>query len=360
MTIPESKPAKIFNQKGFILVATLWILAMLSIAASFFALWTQRTVNIAQTRQMDIQGEIDLLGTQANIVYLLTTQRFTIGGLTLPDVSLDKAQEEMDYDDISILPIGNEIALDDRPYFGHGKAFFAIQDEGGLININLETRHTLGRLLGLLGVEANLHEPLIAKLKDYIDMDDLHRINGAESYHYERRNLPPPTNRYLFHQMEIQRILDWGEQSTLWENHQLKQLTHLWLAVRPNINTAPSLVLQAAYNISEKSAESIIKMRETQPFYSPGMTFNVTGEPLDLDPDEENISPSSFLRLTLWYAGAQRMRQVYMRLMHNVEDRKPWQVEYRLEFELLPVYTEKLPHHAKTTLFNSTLSTKKQ
>jgi len=359
MTILELKPATIGNQKGFILVATLWTLAMLSIAASFFALWTQRAVDIAQTRQMDIQGEIDILGTEANMVYFLTTQRFTIAGLTLPNLFLNNTKINND-DEVTILPIGNEIALDDRPYFGHGKAFFAIQDEGGLININFESKHTLGRLLGLLGVNINLHDPLIAKLKDYSDLDDSYRINGAESYHYKKRNLPPPTNRYLYHQMEIQRIIGWKEQSTLWENHQLKQLTHLWLAARPNLNTAPSLVLQAAYNINASSAKSIIEMRKIQPFYTSSMAHQITGEPLDLEPEEENIFPSSFLRLTLWYAGAQRMRQVYIQLKPNAEGRKPWQVEYRLEFELLPIYTEKLPDHAKTTLFNSTLSTKKQ
>ncbi|OQY55863.1 MAG: hypothetical protein DRR08_13485 [Candidatus Parabeggiatoa sp. nov. 2] len=339
------------NQHGFVLVTTLWVLAMLTLAASFFALWTQRTLTIAQTRQADIQGEIDMLSTQANVIYLLTTQPFTLGGLTVPDAP-DTIDKSKSYED-SILPVGTEIAVDDRSYFGHGKAFFALQDEGGLININIETEQTLGRLLGLLGVEAKLRAPLIAKLKDYIDLDDLHRANGAESYHYEQRNLPPPTNRYLKHQMETKRVLDWAEQTTLWENHQLRQLTHLYLAARSNINTAPSLVLQAAYNLSANNAERIIKMRERMPFYTLKGVFQVTGIQLDVDPLEENFFPSEYSRLTLWYAGARRMRQVHIELTPNAEKIKPWQIESSLEFELLPIYADKFPHHVQTTLFIS-------
>jgi len=362
MIIQESKHAMIGNKKGFILVATLWILAMLSIAASFFALWTQRAVTIAQDRQADIQGEIDMLSTQANVIYLLTTQGFTIGGLTvpLPPQPIDKYNKNKNYDEEpTILPVGNEIAMDDRPYFGHGKALFALQDEGGLINIHFETDYTLSRFLGLLGVEPKWQQPLIAKLKDYVDLDDLHRINGAESYHYKQRDLPPPTNRYLYHQMETQKILDWKEQSTLWKNHQLRQLTHLWIAARPNVNTAPSLVLQAAYNISAEAAQRIIKMRETQPFYYSSAVSQIAGEPVDIDSFEANWL-SADPRITLWYDGAQRMRQVYIRSTPNAIDRKPWQVEFDLEFELLPIYTKKIPHHVQTTIFESTLSAKTQ
>lgn len=348
------------NKKGFILVATLWILAMLSIAASFFALWTQRAVTIAQDRQADIQGKIDMQSTQANIIYLLTTRRFTIAGITLPSQSkiIDKNNKNYE-EEYTILPVGNEIAMDDRSYFGHGKALFALQDEGGLINIHFETEDTLARLLGLLGVEPKWQQPLIAKLKDYVDLDDLHRINGAESYHYKQRNLPPPTNRYLFHQTELQRILDWKEQSVLWKNHQLRQLTHLWIAARPNVNTAPSLVLQAAYNISAEAARRIIKMRETQPFYYTSRVSQIAGEPLDIDSLDVNWIAGA-PRITLWYDGAQRMRQIYIRLTPNAVNRKPWQIEFDLEFKLLPTYTKKTPHHVQTTIFKPALSTKAQ
>ncbi|MDM8558493.1 hypothetical protein [Candidatus Parabeggiatoa sp. HSG14] len=359
-----------YHQKAFVLVTTLWVLAILAIAISFFALWTQRTITLAQKMQDNLQGEIDMHSTQANIIYLLTTQRMTIAGLTVPPKkeldatkTLDELKDEFTQqqnnsitsEGDSILPIGGEIFLDDSPYFGHGKAYFALQDIGGLIPINLVSAATLNQLLGFLGVDIELRPPLIAKFYDYIDTDDLHRLNGAEAYHYEKRDLLPPTNHFLINPMESQRILDWTEQSLMWENNRIGQLTNTVLPAMPNFNTAPSLVLQAAYNITADGAKSLTKFRRTVPFYTLNKVNQMAGVHLNVDPMEANFFPSHYLRLTLWYEDAQRMRQVQLKLTHNVDGYEPWLIDYTLEWALLPDYTKKNPIHAQTTVFNSTL-----
>lgn len=345
------------RQKGFILVTTLWILAILTMVAGFFSLWTQKTVEIAQTMQADMQGEIDMYNTQSTIIYLLVTQRFTIAGLTVPQTpkQMNKTREVIEYD--SVAPRGGEIAVDDRAYFGIGKAYFALQDKRGLIGINFAAQNILYRLLSLLGVKTELQAPLIAKLEDYVDIDDLHRLNGAEAYHYEKRGLPPPPNRFLMTPMECQNILDWAEQSGLWKNNQFGQLTNVILAGYPNFNTAPSLVLQAAYNMNATSAERIIQRRKTKPFSSLSIINYVAGIHLNLDSFDLNFFPSSSLRLTLWYEGARRMRQIHLHLPLNVEDKKPWRIDYTLELELLPTYSQSSPLHAQTSFFSPTLST---
>jgi general secretion pathway protein K len=343
-------------QKAFVLVSTLWILAVLTIAASFFALWTQRTVAVVQANQEDVQGELDMLNTQASLIYLLTTQRMTIAGLTLPEDETTEEQEELDkkndfWGQDSILSQGGELAIDDRPYFGYGKAYFALQDEAGLLGINLATEPILARLLGLLGVDEALHDPLIAKLQDYIDTDDLHRLNGAEAYHYEKQGLRPPSNRYLINPMEIKRILDWSEQASLWENDRLGQLTNTVLAALPNFNTAPSLVLQAVFNMTAQGAERIIQIRQTIPFYNLNTINEIGALNLTLDPIDLNFFPSFYFRLTLWYEGGKRMRQVHVQLTHRADGFKPWKIQYTLEQPLLSTYEQTPPNRTGVTLF---------
>jgi general secretion pathway protein K len=383
-------------KKGFILVTTLWVLAMLTMAASFFALWTQRTIETAQRLQDDLQAKIEMHNTQANIIYLLTTQRFTVAGLTVsegssgqdnspttleelndPNKSLDeimdefmemqkrlKAQKQKPQFDIfegkSTLSVGKEIALDDRPHFGDGNAYFALQDIGGLLNIQVSQDWAINRLFELLGVQSKLHAPLIAKLQDYTDLDDLHRINGAESYHYEERQLPPPRNRFLITSMESYHILDWAEQSSLWKNNQFGQLTQTFLALRPNFNTAPSLVLQAAYNLNADAAEQIIKMRQGVPFLNLHTVTQIAGMPPQVEPEYTNFLAKPILRLTLWHDRTQRMQQVYIRLTDKDDGGKPWRIEYRTELNLLPRYTEIPPIHVQTSLFKPTLPTETQ
>ena len=350
----------IINQKAFVLVTTLWVLAILTIAASFFALWTQHALNLAQTMQDDLQGEIDMSSTQATVIYLLTTQRFTIGGLILPIEDEEKAQEiEAKLKD-SILAVGGEMAVDDRVYFGYGKALFALQDEAGLLGINFVSRTVMNRLIGLLGVEQEARNPLIAKFYDYIDADKLHRLNGAEAAHYEKRDLSPPSNHFLITPQESHRVLDWAEQTKLWESNQLGQLTNVVLPGLPNFNTAPAMVLQAVFNMDAESAERLIKVRQSLPFYSTKAIDQLGGIGFSLDQFDTNFFSSYYLRLTLWYQGSQRMRQIHFKLTERGDKKKPWQIEYSLELELLPKYKEAYPSYVQTAILNSTLSAKTQ
>ncbi|OQW91202.1 MAG: hypothetical protein BWK79_17515 [Beggiatoa sp. IS2] len=361
---PESK-INIQRQRGFVLALTLWMLAILTIAAGFFSLWTQRAVTAAQTLQMDLQGEIDMQATQANLIYLMATQRFNIGGLTTPDKKSEEDSKSKtkilstpnDFGEASILPEGGEIFLDDRPYFGSGKAYFALQDESGLVNINLESMEAMSRLLNLLGIKKDLCPALVAKLRDYTDEDDLHLLNGAEKYEYNLLGLSPPSNRLLIVPWEARRILDWDKQPALWENDTLPQLTQALVAAHPNINTAPAIILQAVYNLTDEATERVIKAREGLPFYEVSAVTQIAGMTLDIDPEEaDNFFPASYLRLMLWYENARRMRQIHLQITPYADKSKPWMVHYTLNYGLLPRYTQLSPIRARTTLFDATVS----
>lgn len=366
------------SQQGYILVTTLWVIALLTLLASFFALWTQRAMTLAQTKQRDLQSEIAMFNTQSNLLYLLNTQRFTIAGLTIPSsdvgLKLPKKEEEEksrapvdnrslphplfsmllpDESEVSILPVGGEIAFDDRAYWGDGNVRFAIQDEGGLLNINLETEPTLRRLLDVLGVAEEQQDPLVAKLKDYIDADDLHRLNGAEKHHYEKQDKLPPRNRYLLSPLEVWQVLDWAEQSRLWENGQLQQVIRDRLSARPNFNTAPALVLQAAYGFTPEAAERVIKQRQNRPFYQLSPVTEVAGAVPTVDPEEENFFPSTLMRITYWTQENQRLRQVHLRLTSFADGKKPWQIQRTLEMGILPRYKDAIPISTQTDLFDT-------
>jgi hypothetical protein len=290
----------------------------------------------------------------------LVTQRFNVGGVTVPRQEVEKkgeiSVEEISSD--SILPVGGEIKLDDRPYVGYGKAFFSLQDKRGLIGINFVSRTVLSRLLGILNVKSELHGPLTAKLHDYIDIDDLHRLNGAEESHYKRRNLPPPLNHYLTTSMECKNVLDWDKQETLWKDNIFGQLTNAIFATYPNFNTAPALVLQAAYNLSAEHAQRIVNRRRQHPVLSIQHLNQMTGTLVDVDPEEFMIFPSSNFRLTIWYKGSKRMRQVHIDIPSGLHHKKPWLIDYYLDIPLLPTYTEIPPIHAQTIFFDSTLPAK--
>jgi len=351
--------------KGFVLVTTLWILAMITIATTALALWTEQTLSLAREMQQKVQSEIDMQSTESTILYLLATQTFTVAGMTVTDYVYDP---NGDLDSLPFLPVGQEIPLDDRPYYGHKSARFALQDERGLLSLNIvalsSELNTLlirraVRLLGLLGVKAELREPLISKLRDYADTDNDYRLNGAEEQHYQQRGLLLPANRALLKPMECLRVFGWAEEKSLWKDGLWGQLTTTALAGGTNINTAPLLILKSIEGINATAAERIIESREEIAFFdtqtlsqSAGVYFSDDLFELGL-----NFYPSNFIRITLWHEKAEKMRQVHIQLTPLFDKGAPWIVDYAIELPLFDNYSKMTLNYAQTPLFQPTIST---
>ncbi len=348
------------RQRGFILAATLWLLAILTLAAGFFSLWTQRAVDLAVENREDIQARIEMHDSFSGLLYLLASQRMTLAGLTLPDdprIVPEISMQEITMNLLEgnhVLPVGGELPLDNRAVPGYGGARFALQDEGGLINPNHASEMLLERLLGLLGVPGEERSPLVAKLQDYIDLDDLHRINGAEAYQYRRAGLPPPTNRYLRAPGEARRVLGWAEQTGLWQNSRWREFTTVATGGIPNINTAPALVLQTLPGVDAPTAERIIQAREIQPLSSIAMLEAVTGQPVLLDPLGLRFMATDYLRVTLWHRDSGEMRQYHLRLTAFADQARPWKILYYLSHPLTDDYRN-APLHAPLDFFTATL-----
>ncbi len=71
------------HAQGFILVLVLAMLVVLSLLAGSIAGVTARLRDQAQFRQIRLRDSIDIAATRATILYLLTTQRMTVGGVTV-------------------------------------------------------------------------------------------------------------------------------------------------------------------------------------------------------------------------------------------------------------------------------------
>jgi type II secretory pathway component PulK len=73
---------------------------------------------------------------------------------------------------------------------GGGSFRVRLIDEGGKINLNRVDDTTLRRIFTNIGVEEPYRSALVDSILDWIDPDDLHRVNGAENDYYE--SLSPP------------------------------------------------------------------------------------------------------------------------------------------------------------------------
>ena len=291
------------TQRGFVLVATLWILAVITIAASYFAERISRSIALAQQKQETTEQLVEFANTRAEVLYRLGTMRFSLYGLGNPPA----------------------IALDGRPYLGSGDDIVRLQDNRGLLNVNFLERNMMSRLVGQLGVPIEKRDAMIDTLLDYVDTDDLRRLNGAEKSEYAALGLPPPPNDWLASPYQLRNIIGWRDQPGLLENL-LRFVTTSRITLF-NVNTAPLEVLASLPGGSRETAAALIKMRNEKPLYTVGQLADFTAGMLD--PDYLLFYPGNSIRITQQSKKFPWAVQYSLTLTPRSES-APWRVDYNV------------------------------
>jgi len=294
-------------QQGFVLVLTLWILAIVTIAATYLAERVNRALDLARQSRQNTQILIDLADTRAEILFRLGTTHMSVYGLGQgPDDS---------------------IYLDNRFYQGVGKDIVRLQDNRGLVNLNAVSDDRLHRLLGLLDIPAEQRGRMIDTLRDYTDDDNLKRLNGAEEPEYAALNLPPPRNDRLLTPFEPQRILGWREVRLLWDDDRLPNLTTTSTSVALNPNTAPWPVLATLPGVTNEIAQAMITKRQLMPFTSGDQVAAMIGIPPQELFLQIIVLPSDSVRVTQSAPGLPWALQYNVSLTPN-GDLAPWRIDY--------------------------------
>ena len=72
--------------RGFVLVLVLAMLVILGLLAGTIAAVTGRLAEQAQQRAQATRDAVDIASTRATVLYLLSTQRMTLGGHTVDNL----------------------------------------------------------------------------------------------------------------------------------------------------------------------------------------------------------------------------------------------------------------------------------
>jgi hypothetical protein len=172
-----------------------------------------------------------------------------------------------------------------------------VQDEGGLFNVSTINEASVGRYLEALGLKAEQARHLAATLADFIDDDDLHRLNGAEKDEYKRANVPPPANGPLRENGDLWRVLDWRNAFTPQQRLEVQETSSAVLIPSlSNINTAGPAALMAWFGLTREQADQVMKERLKQPLMATDIT-RITGVNHIDDDFRLYTSPSRRVRL---------------------------------------------------------------
>ncbi len=322
------------------LAITLWLLAGITIAVGLMTLWAVDQVGQARIGHEMLEDEIAVHDTRDTLLYLASTRELTLAGLptgTQSEATL--ALRRLDeFGGLRRDPIGDELSLDGSAYMGVGGTTFQLQDEAGLYSFVWPRPADLDRFLLAHGVERDRIPRLRDTLLDYIDADDLNRLNGAESRDYEREKRPPPPNRRLLVPGEIARVMGWDELAP----EQLSAIiehTTPYYAGAVNLNTMPAELLPAWVVGCPETCDRITTRRRQTPFHSSVELQAKVGVRLPGDDllDYRFVAEPS-LRVTLWGRTGAAWR-MHVRLTPLADRRGPWSI--------LAAYPVTRPSHDK-------------
>lgn len=322
------------RNRGFVLVLVLAMLVVLGLLAGTIAAVTGRLAEQAQQRAQFTRDAVDIASTRATLLYLLSTQRMTVGGLTVDNLvsfgedGVRPMQSQADLE--SVLPVGSEIRLDGRMYKGFGDVRFAMQDDYGLFGVNWNPSWQLERLLAQGGHPRPVPaEALINRLFDYEDRDNLYRLNSMEADGYRKAGMAPPTNLPLATPMEVLRVMGWKQALSFLTPAEISDTITVEPVAVVNLNTAPSRVLRVIDGVDEEKAARAIAFRKVQPFMTGAAFFEFLGLPKSPEaPVAVYPAPSGTLKL--WPSHGGQVGLVHWTLTPIEDKGRPWREDYEL------------------------------
>lgn len=324
MTPPcRNRAGRRHGERGFILAATLWALAALTVLASYVNSVATSDVERALAQRQALQDELDARSTENTLIYLLTSSRMSHRGIILEREQRfsDPTGQPLKHPGDGTLPVSGEV------HAGIGRVRYYLQDERGLIGINSPDQPFLSRALQHVGVSAAHASGLMPRVRDYVDLDDALSLSGAERFDYARARRPPPANWFMAGTPELRRVLGVETLVTPAQWRRLRPLLTPREQHGYNFNTMPADVA-AAFVGGVEAVQNLLEVREEQVIRTPEDVAELTGVALRLNPEDLLTFPSPNCRIAVWTPAAGRRSIVGITLTPGAAD-APWRKEYR-------------------------------
>lgn len=214
------------------------------------------------------------------------------------------------------------LRVDGRVYRLPSGVLVSVQDARGLISVSVLDSRLLYNFLVRQGVPDAQVPPLIDKLADYGDLDDLRRINGAERDDYRALGLGGPRNDWPVSAYELAQVAGWPQWPQLWQHAGDFFSTRREEQINPN--TAPREVLLALPGATPEGVDALLLQRERLHLTSTAQVAVVSGILLGLEHD--TFYPGRFYRLRVWLPDDGPGALEYNLMFTPSAPRLPWQV----------------------------------
>jgi hypothetical protein len=291
------------GEQGFVLIAAIWFIALLSLVAVVIAGWMTRSLGLADRLQHRLAAHAALIGAQNEIAFRVVSGFFSARGLELPSgKERERAAAPASSFGYSFAAATPYLALDGRPY-RFDSTIVRLQDNRGLLNLGHPNQLLLGSLLQHYGVPYQQRGVLLSRLLDYISLDAsglLHRLNGATIENYRQAGRPPPRGAPLLTPWEAARVLSWDDYPELWRGPaDFAALTATTNFVQLNPNTAPEPILAALPGMTPEAVQRVMNFRQKKMIQSKAELDLAAGTIVGIEPMSLMFVPAPSIDVTL-------------------------------------------------------------
>ena len=293
------------REGGFVLLAVLWVLVAMTIAASAFSIWVDQARADAARLQAQINAELAAHSVMSVATYARFTGRAGPRGVEWPSTGRSASQPTFQsLDDFlsGAAPTQPEksdvgyLRLDDTVY-GVGHLRFIVQDRGGYIGLTSPSNPYLFKSLAGAGITAESLRDLLA---DYKDADKFRRLHGAEEAEYRLASRGAPAGGALRTPLQLRDVMGWDQVLADRSDAELLSLFRVDGGTFVNVNSASFAVIEMLLE-DASVARDLVRQRQHAPYTSALDVAVITGSGEDL---RFGIQPEPGFRFWWWHDSA--------------------------------------------------------
>jgi general secretion pathway protein K len=249
-------PRRAPGERGVALVLVLWVIMVLSLLIAGFAFTMHVETQVVSFNRKQVKAEM-----------------LARSGIEIAKWMLVEAEKSAT--NLGVTALNQTWATNVEWYVDHelGEGKFNVQvfDEQSKLPINRMSEGQLRQVMELLQVEASDSDVIVDSIVDWIDENDLHQLNGAESDYYESLTPPYRAKNGPMDRVE-ELLLVRGVTPELFfglpaEGDEparpgLKDIFTTYTTGQVNVNTASRIELQSLLGLDDVQVQSLLAHRD--------------------------------------------------------------------------------------------------
>lgn len=272
---------RFINDRGsatFLIVLIVMVILTVTIGFNWLV---REYIRTAQAFTSKAEAMLKARSTYDTVIFLILNGQFTAKEILSPQIE--------GLPEIKNIPLnGTEVSFSDE-------MSIKVQDSSGLISLSPLNTVVLGRLLKYFGLDQDRVSIAIDSLLDWIDQDDLKRLNGAEKEYYSSEGFDYEPRNYPIQYKEEFKLIR-GFDDALYKK--IEPFITILPASGFNPNTAPDPVLIAYLDITEDSLNILKEYMATKPITSDSELLSLIGKKIVKD-EGVYFYPSRYVELVI-------------------------------------------------------------